>query len=389
MLIKIDYLSKKNNLMNKPLGNYYGLKSLVLMMTVIFSFTGMKLSAQTYNLVWSDEFEYSGLPDSTKWSYDVGGGGWGNNELQYYTSKRTENARVENGNLIIEAIKEIYAGMNYTSARLVTKNQGDWLYGKVEVSAKLPAGRGTWPAIWMLPTDWEYGGWPSSGEIDIMEHVGYDEGRVHATIHTEDYNHMLGTQQGSSVIISDATTAFHTYSMEWTPIKIDFFADGVKYFTFYKYADDYKKWPFNKRFHLIMNIAVGGSWGGAQGVDIYAFPTRMEVAYVRVYQLSTGTASVYPEISMKKPGSVAGNPMIFPNPFNDHIMINYSGKIDQVNIYNCIGQVSLTYQDILAYNSQIDKLSFLLDLGNLESGIYFLSLKDQNGIVNMEKIIKY
>lgn len=258
-----------------------------LLITAILSFPLIELGAQTYNLVWSDEFEYTGLPDSAKWNYDVGGGGWGNNELQYYTSKRTENARVENGNLIIEAIKEIYAGMNYTSARLVTKNQGDWLYGKVEVSAKLPAGRGTWPAIWMLPTDWEYGGWPSSGEIDIMEHVGYDEGRVHATIHTEDYNHMLGTQQGSSVIISDAISAFHTYSMEWTPIKIDFFADGVKYFTFYKYADDYKKWPFNKRFHLIMNIAVGGSWGGAQGVDIYAFPTRMEVAYVRVYQLST------------------------------------------------------------------------------------------------------
>jgi beta-glucanase (GH16 family) len=362
---------------------------MVLTIIAVLSIPGIELSAQTYNLVWSDEFEYTGLPDSTKWSYDVGGSGWGNNELQYYTSKRTENARVENGNLIIEAVKEIYAGMNYTSARLVTKNHGDWLYGKVEISAKLPAGRGTWPAIWMLPTDWEYGGWPSSGEIDIMEHVGYDEGRVHATIHTEAYNHMLGTQQGSSVIISDATGAFHTYSMEWTPIKIDFFTDGVKYFTFYKYADDYKKWPFNKRFHLIMNIAVGGSWGGAQGVDIYAFPTKMEVAYVRVYQLSTGTEGTYPEISITRTGSSPVNPVIFPNPFNNRVMIDYPGNIDQVYIYNCIGQVSLTYQNLLAYNSLSDNSILQLNLDTLEPGIYFLGLRFQNNLVGMEKVIKY
>ena len=375
--------------MKKRLSNYFRSKGMVLTIIAVLSIPGIELSAQTYNLVWSDEFEYTGLPDSTKWSYDVGGSGWGNNELQYYTSKRTENARVENGNLIIEAVKEIYAGMNYTSARLVTKNHGDWLYGKVEISAKLPAGRGTWPAIWMLPTDWEYGGWPSSGEIDIMEHVGYDEGRVHATIHTEAYNHMLGTQQGSSVIISDATGAFHTYSMEWTPIKIDFFTDGVKYFTFYKYADDYKKWPFNKRFHLIMNIAVGGSWGGAQGVDIYAFPTKMEVAYVRVYQLSTGTEGTYPEISITRTGSSPVNPVIFPNPFNNRVMIDYPGNIDQVYIYNCIGQVSLTYQNLLAYNSLSDNSILQLNLDTLEPGIYFLGLRFQNNLVGMEKVIKY
>ena len=147
--------------------------------------------AQEYELVWSDEFDYTGLPNSEKWSYDVGGSGWGNNELQYYTENRTENARVENGNLIIEARKESYGGNNYTSARLITKSQGDWLYGKIEVRAKLPGGRGAWPAIWMLPTDWAYGGWPSSGEIDIMEYVGYDPGVVHGTVHTESYNHTL------------------------------------------------------------------------------------------------------------------------------------------------------------------------------------------------------
>lgn len=275
----------KNNQM--ILGGTGMLFSILLLLTML---APKNIYSQTYNIVWSDEFEYSGLPDEARWNYDVGGGGWGNQELQYYTSQRLENARVEDGKLIITAIREKYSGMDYTSARLVTKHKGDWLYGKLEICVKLPEGRGTWPAIWMLPTDWEYGGWPSSGEIDIMEHVGYNEGVVHATVHTEAYNHTLGTHQGDTVHINDATSAFHVYSMEWTPIKIDFFADGVKYFTFYQNSTDYKKWPFNIRFHLLLNIAVGGSWGGAQGVDINAFPAQMEIEYVRVYQLSTETA---------------------------------------------------------------------------------------------------
>jgi beta-glucanase (GH16 family) len=170
--------------------------------------------------------------------------------------------------------------------------------------------------------------------------------------------------------------------MEWNPIKIDFFADGVKYFTFYKNADDYKKWPFNKRFHLIMNIAVGGSWGGAQGVDPYAFPTSMEVEYVRVYQLSTGIGSTNPESS-------ASDLEIYPNPFNDRVMINYSGSIDQVDIYNCLGQVSLNYQDFLAANSSSNNSILLLNLDVLEPGMYFLGLKHQNNLVAIEKVIKY
>lgn len=239
--------------------------------------------AQEYELVWSDEFDYPGLPDSEKWNYDVGGSGWGNQELQYYTDGRTENARVENGKLIIEARKENYGGNDYTSARLVTKNKGDWLYGRIEVKAKMPAGRGTWPAIWMLPTDWYYGGWPQSGEIDIMEHVGYDEGIVHGTVHTDAYNHTKGTQQGNSYEVPDATSAFHVYSIEWSEDTIEFFVDDDKYFMFANQGT-WQKWPFDKRFHLILNIAVGGTWGGAQGVDDNAFPTQMEVDYVRVYQ---------------------------------------------------------------------------------------------------------
>ena len=252
---------------------------------LLFSFW-YPLNAQTEpKLVWSDEFEYSGLPDETKWSYDVGGHGWGNNESQYYTEARTENVRVENGVLTIEARKEDFEGSGYTSTRLVSRNKGDWKYGRFEIRAKLPSGRGTWPAIWMLPTDWVYGGWPASGEIDIMEHVGYDMNRIHGTIHTEAFNHTKGTQVGRSVLASDVASEFHVYSLEWWPDRIDIFLDGEKYFTVSDNGTGFAAWPFDQRFHLLLNIAVGGAWGGAQGIDDSIFPQRMEVDYVRVYEL--------------------------------------------------------------------------------------------------------
>lgn len=241
-----------------------------------------------FQLVWSDEFDTEGLPDTAKWGYDLGNGcpnicGWGNKELEYYTD-RLENARVKAGHLIIEALKEDYEKMDYTSARLMTKGKGDWKYGRVEVRAKLPVGVGTWPAIWMLPTDWEYGGWPKSGEIDIMEHVGHEKGRIFGTVHTESYNHTKGTHVGDKLHISDADTAFHTYTIEWEADKIKWFVDEELYFEFeneYKTSDE---WPFNKRFYLILNIAIGGNLGGVEGVDDAAFPQRMMVDYVRIYQ---------------------------------------------------------------------------------------------------------
>lgn len=240
----------------------------------------------TYDLVWSDEFDYEGKPDETKWGYDVGGGGWGNNELEYYTEG--ENAYVKDGNLVIEARKEDYEGRNYTSSRMITKNKGDWLYGKIEVKAKLPSGRGTWPAIWMLPTDWEYGGWPASGEIDIMEHVGYDQDNIHATVHTQSYYFKINTQKSGSKTVKGASDDFHVYGLEWLPDKIIATIDGEEYLTFdpntYKKNPTWKEWPFDKRFHLLLNIAVGGDWGGVQGVDDTIFPAQMLVDYVRVYQ---------------------------------------------------------------------------------------------------------
>lgn len=237
------------------------------------------------DLIWADEFNYKGLPDSTKWRYDVGGHGWGNDELQFYTSKRLENARVENGNLIIEARKEDWQGSKYTSARLVTKYKGDFLYGRIEARAKLPKGLGTWPAIWMLPTDENYGGWPYGGELDIMEHVGYDQNRIHGTIHTGDFNHTKGTQKTATKVIPDVSEAFHVYAIEWRPTQIMIYIDNIPYFTIEKQPDwDFKKWPFDKRFHIILNIAFGGSWGGSKGIDESVLPQQMVIDWVRVYK---------------------------------------------------------------------------------------------------------
>lgn len=240
----------------------------------------------SWQLVWSDEFDYIGLPETSKWNYDVGGHGWGNQELQYYTERRLDNARVQDGKLIIEARRENWQGQEYTSARLVTKGKGDWTYGRFEISAKLPSGRGTWPAIWMLPTQWTYGngGWPDNGEIDIMEHVGFDPGWVHGSVHTKLYYWQIGTQKTAKIQIPDAQSAFHVYTMGWSAEKIEVYVDSTKYFTFTNEGTGWQAWPFDKQFHLLLNIAVGGAWGGAQGVDPSIFPQRMEVDYVRVYK---------------------------------------------------------------------------------------------------------
>lgn len=154
------------------------------------------------------------------------------------------------------------------------------------MKAKIPYGQGLWPAIWMLPTDWEYGGWPESGEIDIMEHVGYDPGKIHGTVHTEAYNHKKGTQKGGQIMVPDANAAFHVYEIDWTSEKIDFFVDGEKYFTFSNDGKgDHTTWPFDKRFHLLLNVAVGGDWPGDPTSETQ-FPKRMAVDYVRIFQKS-------------------------------------------------------------------------------------------------------
>jgi len=261
---------------------------LIFVFYSITAFIGCEPMAQNpeWKLVWNDEFDYQGMPDESKWNYATIGNpyDWGNNELQYYTADRDSNAIVDGEHLIIKAYHEEYQNREYTSTRLTTKGKGDWRYGRIEVMAKLPGGRGTWPAIWMLPTDNQYGGWPKSGEIDIMEHVGHDPDSIHTTVHTEAFNHIKGTQKGEATSLSDAETAYHLYAIEWSEDGIDFFIDKDKVFTFENTGNGPEEWPFDQPFHLILNIAIGGSWGGQQGVDNTIFPVEMEVDYVRVYQ---------------------------------------------------------------------------------------------------------
>ncbi|HEY3401859.1 MAG TPA: glycoside hydrolase family 16 protein [Ohtaekwangia sp.] len=259
------------------------MKILSLPILCLWFFTCADTKEEKRTLVWSDEFNYTGKPDPSKWSYDLGSqnNGWGNNELQYYTEDE-KNVTVKNDMLIIEAVKE---EKGYTSARIVSKGKGDWVYGRIDVRAKLPKGKGTWPAIWMLSSNWKYGGWPESGEIDIMEHVGYDPGVVHGTIHTVLYNHMKQTQKEGITKVLDCQDTFHTYSLDWTENKMDFLIDDNVYYTITRDPkEDFNGWPFDQPFYLILNLAVGGNWGGKEGIDESIWPQRMEVDYVRVYQ---------------------------------------------------------------------------------------------------------
>jgi beta-glucanase (GH16 family) len=238
-------------------------------------------------LVWSDEFDKGSLPDTTKWKYNIGTGsnGWGNNEAEYYTKDST-NARIENGNLIIEARKESRGGKNYTSARLLTQGKATWTYGRFEIRAKLPKGVGSWPAIWMLGDNIEGPGavgWPTCGEIDIMEHTGRDLGVIQFSAHSKLLNWTLGTQKTAKTNIDNVADAFHVYSIDWTKDMIKFYIDGVLYYNVPNDGRGVESYPFVAPEFLLLNLAVGGNYTG-NVIDDSIFPCRMEVDYVRVYQ---------------------------------------------------------------------------------------------------------
>lgn len=262
------------------------MKQFLSVIILIFFFFPSFSQYKKWKLVWSDEFNYTGLPDSAKWDFETKGNayGWGNNEKQFYTDKDTTNAFVSNGMLWITARKKIIENKQYTSARLSTSEKYSFSYGRIDVRAKLPAGRGTWPAIWMLGQNRKTTKWPDCGEIDIMEHVGYDPDTVHGTIHTAAYNHIKGTQKGKAVFIKNPYDRFHVYSVIWTREKIEFLVDNKVYHVFLNEHKTNAEWPFDQPFYIILNLAVGGNWGGKKGIDESVFPAAMQVDYVRVYQ---------------------------------------------------------------------------------------------------------
>ena len=243
-------------------------------------------------LVWSDEFDGTAL-DASKWGYDNSRNetGWYNGELEYY-GQRPENVRVGNGQLIIEARHEKlnprqfpdYGGQSYTSGKIWTKGKASWTYGYYEVRAKLPCARGTWPAIWLMP-EGDYP-WPDGGEIDVMEQVGSQPEVVHGTVHSALFVHTKGTQRGAELKVPGDCDTFHNYQLEWTPDTIRIGVDGRAYM---KVRNDQPggegAWPFHHPFYLILNLAMGGNWAAAKGMDDAALPQRMLVDYVRVYQL--------------------------------------------------------------------------------------------------------
>lgn len=246
-----------------------------------------------YELVFADEFNSGEMPDPAKWAYDTHRNaiGWYNNELQYYSADRPENARIENGNLVIEARRETLGGANltdfggqdYTSARLFTFGKAAWTYGFYEVRAKVPCARGTWSAIWMLPEDADVE-WPDGGEIDIMEHVGFEPDKVHHSVHTKAFNFSRGTQRTTDVELATACQQFHRYQLLWTEEGLIFGIDDAPKFAFKKLRSGQSRWPFDEPMHLLLNVAVGGDWGGRKGVDDQALPAQMLVDHVRVYQ---------------------------------------------------------------------------------------------------------
>jgi hypothetical protein len=235
-----------------------------------------------WTLVWSDEFNTAGAPDTSKWGYEEGY--IRNAELQYYTSERLENARVEAGNLVIECRRDYFEDHEITSASLTTAGKRHFLYGRIEVKAKLPTGLGTWPAIWMLGTNIGDVGWPTCGEIDIMENVGSNPQTIYGTVHTQAYNHAIGTAVGGNIELAAPWDNYHVYAIEWFPDHIDFFVDDDKYFSFADEGSGNTTWPFDKEHYLLLNFAFGGGWGGANGVDKELLPLTYHIDYVRFYQ---------------------------------------------------------------------------------------------------------
>jgi licheninase len=251
------------------------------------------MPAHTSSLLWSDEFDGAVL-DRSKWSFDTSRNklGWYNGELQYYAADRPENLRLDNGRLIIELRKDPqqirklpdWGKQKYSSAKIVTKDKAAFRYGFIEMSAKLPCARGTWPAFWMMPQ----GGskWPDDGEIDILEQVGSQPNVAHATLHTALFNHTRHNGRGAELPVATACTDFHRYQLAWTPDAITIGVDDRGYMRVKNdQAGGRGAWPFDSPFYLILNLAMGGAWAAAKGIDDAALPQRFEVDYVRVWEM--------------------------------------------------------------------------------------------------------
>lgn len=336
-------------------------------------------NAQEWELIWADEFEGEEL-DEEKWSYQTGTGAdyglvsWGNNELQYYTD-REENIFLQDGMLHIRALEEEFVNRNYTSARIRSFEKGEWTYGRFEARAKLPEGQGFWPAIWMLPTDEVYGGWPESGEIDIMEAKGHLESVAYGSVHYgppwPNNQFRTGTLELEDGTFTDE---FHVFAIEWEPEIIRFYVDDQLYFLVTPNNLAPFNWPFDQDFHWLLNVAVGGNFSGDPD-DTTTFPQEMVVDYVRVYEDATLT-SINDEPS-QTPGDFALG-QNYPNPFNPTTQIEYNipeNEHVRLEVYNMTGQKVATLVD---QSMQAGTHTASFDASGLASGIYVYRLSSSN-----------
>lgn len=331
-----------------------------------------------YVAIWADEFKGDSL-DESKWQYEVNGDGGGNNELQYY---RKENVAVEDGNLVITAKQESYKGKSYTSGRINTNWKFQFTYGRIQARMKLPGGKGTWPAFWMMPHDSAYGTWPKSGEIDIVEYVGYDKNRVYSTIITEKFNHKIGTQLGSNKIIPNFEDDFHVFELIWLPGNMKFFVDDDKIFEFgynpmlpiNEKEPFYKLFPFVQPFFIIFNLAFGGDWGGVNGISNDALPAKMFVDFVRVYKFDAG---YYDEDLPTKPSqlqlSTIKNTIYWQASTDDYSISRYAIYLDdQFYRYSPLNQYTFTsLVKNQTYNIRVQALDFAGNESELSSPISF------------------
>lgn len=331
-------------------------------------------NAQEWELVWSDEFEGDEL-NLDNWSYQTGRGanyglqpGWGNNELQWYTDSE-DNIFVQDGKLHIRALED--ADRDYTSARIRSFEKAEWTYGRFEARAKLPAGQGLWPAIWMLPTDEVYGGWPESGEIDILEAKGHQETTVYGSVHYgapwPNNQFRTGTYELED---SNLTEEFHVFAIEWEPGIIRFYVDDTLYYLVTPANLNPFNWPFDQDFHWLLNVAVGGNFSGNPD-ETTEFPQEMIVDYVRVYEDATLTSAGDEDLHLPDEYALDQN---YPNPFNPTTKIDFSIPQNQhvtLEVYNVMGQRVATLVD---QDMQAGTHTASFDARGLASGVYMYRL---------------